>query len=194
MEHIGEDESRERGRNSTGSSPLLPQLTRGQQQGHDAGLRDLGNEWRRLAPGDRGNAGQRPGEDPAHLRTLQVPRCEHEHADGGHADRGQRGSAITNSSIFGENDPTSLADLTQPVFVGRRRWEVIVVNLDLRSGESQGCGDNLVTKGTVDEENKRFRRLVRRARTGSRLQSPAACDRSRRRGRPPIRRPCSVRQ
>ena len=89
-----------------------------------------------------------------------------EHADGRHADRGQRGRTITNAAVLGQNDPAALTDLTQPLFVESRGRKVIVVDLDLCPGESQGASDNLVAEGTIDEEDERFRRLVRRARTG----------------------------
>jgi len=61
--------------------------------------------------------------------------------------------SITDSIVFGEHDPTAPSDLNKPIFVFGVRSEVLIVDLDGRADLPQRLSDDLLTEGTIDEEN-----------------------------------------
>ncbi len=61
--------------------------------------------------------------------------------------------SVTDSVVFGKDDPAALADFKKPIFVFSVRSKVVVVDLDGLADLPQRLSDDLPTERTVDEEN-----------------------------------------
>src|SRR5213594_773789 len=78
--------------------------------------------------------------------------------------------AESDTTVFGKYDPVFLAHLCQPGFVCCILREMIVMNFNVRAGAAQCLSNRLLSKGSIEEESRRFRRLLFEARTGSLLR------------------------
>jgi hypothetical protein len=67
--------------------------------------------------------------------------------------------------VFGEDNPSALPGLGEPVFVLGILGKVVVVDVNRSSGLTERCGDRVLPLRTIEEEDGRFRRLRRRVRT-----------------------------
>jgi hypothetical protein len=63
------------------------------------------------------------------------------------------GDAVADAVIFGEYDPTPLADLEKPIFVFGIGSKVVVVNFDNLADCSQRLSDDLPAERAVNEKN-----------------------------------------
>ena len=66
--------------------------------------------------------------------------------------------------VFGQDDPSSLSGLGEPVFILGIWGKVIVVYMEYGAGLTERCGYALLSQRTIEEEDG-FRRLRRRVHT-----------------------------
>lgn len=52
---------------------------------------------------------------------------------------------VSESIVFRENDPLSLPNFSEPVFIRRIRREMIVMNFDLDASRAKGSGNYVLS-------------------------------------------------
>lgn len=67
--------------------------------------------------------------------------------------------------VFGQDNPSALSGLGEPVFILGIRGKVVIVDVERGAGLTERCGYALLPQRTIEEEDGRFRRLRRRVRT-----------------------------
>ena len=67
--------------------------------------------------------------------------------------------------VFGQDNPSALSGLGEPVFILGIRRKVVIVDMERGAGLTERCGYALLPQRTIEEEDGRFRRLRRRVRT-----------------------------
>lgn len=67
--------------------------------------------------------------------------------------------------IFGQDDPAALSGLDEPVFILGVGGKVVVVDVKYGASLTEGSGDTVFSQRTIEEEDRFFRQLRRRART-----------------------------
>jgi hypothetical protein len=67
--------------------------------------------------------------------------------------------------VFGQDNPSALSGLSEPVFVLGIRGKVVVVDVECGTGLTERCGDTVLPQRAIEEEDGHFRRLRRRVRT-----------------------------
>ncbi len=67
--------------------------------------------------------------------------------------------------VFGQDNPSALPGLGEPVFILGVRGKVVVVDVERGAGLTKRCGNTVLPQRTIEEEDGRFRPLRRRVRT-----------------------------
>jgi len=67
--------------------------------------------------------------------------------------------------VFGQDNPSSLSGLGEPVFILGIRGKVVVVDVERGAGLTERCGHPLLPQRTIEEEDESFRQLRRRVHT-----------------------------
>lgn len=67
--------------------------------------------------------------------------------------------------VFGQDNPSALSGLGEPVFILGIGRKVIVVDVERGAGLTKRCGNTVLPQRTIEEEDGRVRRLRRRVRT-----------------------------
>jgi hypothetical protein len=73
--------------------------------------------------------------------------------------------SIPNAMVFGEDNPTALTGLGEPVFVLGVGEKVIVVYVEYGTGLTERSGDTVLPQRPIEEEDRLVRPLRRRVRT-----------------------------
>lgn len=151
--------------------------------------RHQGNKWPPRLPQEALHFGQRFHKSCCHLIRPQVSarknKCSHLRRQKGRSLR----LPVAKHFVLGEDDPSLLADRTEPVFILRVGWKVVLVNLDGDAVLAESLGENPVAEGTVDEIGDGPTRLLGvRARSGWLPQCLTARNRNRLPRLPLIRR------
>ena len=71
---------------------------------------------------------------------------------------------IPDAMVFGQNNPTALSGLGEPVFILGIGGKVVVVDVKRGAGLTERCGHAVLPQRTVEEEDG-FRPLRRRVHT-----------------------------
>jgi len=67
--------------------------------------------------------------------------------------------------VFGEDNPTALTGLGEPVFVLGVGEKVIVVDVECSASLTERIGDTVLPQRSIEEEDRLVRPLRRRVRT-----------------------------
>jgi hypothetical protein len=67
--------------------------------------------------------------------------------------------------VFGQDNPSALSGLGEPVFILGIRGKVVIVDVERGAGLTERCGYALLPQRAIEEEDGRFRRLRRRVHT-----------------------------
>lgn len=67
--------------------------------------------------------------------------------------------------VFGQDNPAALPGLGEPVFILGIGRKVVVVDVERGTGLTERCGDTVLPRRTIGEEDGRLRPLRRRVRT-----------------------------
>jgi hypothetical protein len=122
-------------------------LARGCYGGDEGGLVTIKNSKHLRERSDKG---------VCHLLPTHAPPGENEGRDASRLQGCAFDAMPPDSLVLGENHPAPDADRSQPIFVRSSGFKMVAVDLDLCSGRSQGCGDDLATEALIHEESEPF--------------------------------------
>jgi hypothetical protein len=67
--------------------------------------------------------------------------------------------------VLGQDNPSALSGLGEPVFILGIRGKVVIVDVECGASLTERCGYALLPQRAIEEEDGRFRRLRRRVHT-----------------------------
>jgi len=111
------------------------------------------------------DAGERLHKDLRHFFTLQIARCQDECRDARFHERQPFNMPIPDAMIFGQDNPATLPNLGEPVFILSIGRKMVVVDVERGAGLTERCGHALLPQRTIEEKDGGFRRLRPRVRT-----------------------------